>query len=131
MKSLKKHFLTHTREEKPFTCEVCNGKFTYAQALKKHLLIHTGENVKSCEVCSLLLLCTTSKGTFSPTQEKNDSYAKFVTRNSLACKLSKGTSSPTQETNHHSHVKFAKSRLLLCTTLKSTFSLVPGKKSCM
>lgn len=43
------HYSAHTREEKPFKCEVCAKRFKRANYLKQHKRVHTNETPFSCK----------------------------------------------------------------------------------
>ena len=40
--NLKRHYVVHTRE-KPYTCSLCDGRFTQISSLKQHIKTKHGE----------------------------------------------------------------------------------------
>ena len=43
---------TNLTEEKPFTCDVCDKRFTTSINLVRHKSTHSGEKPYKCDVCS-------------------------------------------------------------------------------
>ena len=50
--SLKYHMLTHSEEEKPYACNICDMRFITQHVLKKHTYRHTGERPYKCDLCN-------------------------------------------------------------------------------
>ena len=65
---LKRHMLTHSGEQKPHNCEMCNKAFSHKGDLKKHQLTHSSEKSHTCDLCNkafTLAVCWSVRPFFS------------------------------------------------------------------
>ena len=52
-KSTKGHFPSKTKAEKPFTCQICEKRFTSIKNKRAHALKHIASLSHHCEVCNM------------------------------------------------------------------------------
>ena len=51
----------HSKEEKPFECEICNRKFQWVEAFQRHKLVHSDERPEKCQFCPQTFRSKSSK----------------------------------------------------------------------
>lgn len=49
---LRQHMMTHSDQDKPFSCNQCDKSFATQEYLKRHLIRHTGQKDHECNLCT-------------------------------------------------------------------------------
>ena len=89
---LARHKRTHTKE-KPYGCDVCNKRFIRSDDLRKHQRSHTGEKPYECFVCNKRFSQSSNLSRHKLTHIGNELY-EFVLCNKVS------TSMPSDETKN-------------------------------